>query len=270
MRRNGEVIHERIQDEAIVEGNTAEFLLADILEYADTVDIEAVSKVLEQQIEYNGAICAEGLKNDWGVTTGKTLMDESASMRENIIAFAAAGSDARMNGCAMPVVINSGSGNQGITVSIPVVAYAKEIGTNHEKLIRALVVANLVSLYQKKFIGRLSAFCGATSAAAGAIAGIAYLDGADESCISAAITNTIATVGGMVCDGAKSSCAMKIYTALSCAFMGYDLAKKGVAYCAGDGVVKDSIDATIHTVGRMAKQGMKETDKEVLHIMLNQ
>ena len=173
-----------------------------------------------------------------------------------------------MSGCAMPVVINSGSGNQGMTVSMPVITYAKELGVSHEKLLRALCVANLVAIHQKTDIGRLSAFCGAVSAATGAAAGIAYMEGASYAVIAQTVVNSLANVGGMVCDGAKPSCAAKIVSALESAFLGYELAKRGRGFYDGEGIVKADVEATIASVGRMASVGMRSTDREILNIMI--
>ena len=183
-------------------------------------------------------------------------------------AAAAAGSDARMNGCEMPVVINSGSGNQGITTSMPVIVYAKELGVDKETLYRALVLANLVTIHQKTSIGRLSAFCGAVSAGAGAGAGIAWLLGEDLDGISHTVVNAIATTGGMVCDGAKASCATKIANAVEAAILGYHLHKNGQDLQPEDGIVAETAEQTILNVGRMAKLGMKETNEEIIKIMI--
>ena len=268
--KNGQVIHQRVgiaaQDD-ISERRTLN--MEDILEYADRVDLTLVRDVLERQINYNSAISREGLGGKWGAAVGKTLLDTcGAGIRVRAEAAAAAGSDARMSGCAMPVVINSGSGNQGMTVSMPVITYAKELGVSHEKLLRALCVANLVAIHQKTDIGRLSAFCGAVSAATGAAAGIAYMEGASYAVIAQTVVNSLANVGGMVCDGAKPSCAAKIVSALESAFLGYELAKRGRGFYDGEGIVKADVEATIASVGRMASVGMRSTDREILNIMI--
>ena len=268
--KNGQVIHQRVEIAAqddISERRTLN--MEDILEYADRVDLTLVRDVLERQINYNSAISREGLGGKWGAAVGKTLLDTcGAGIRVRAEAAAAAGSDARMSGCAMPVVINSGSGNQGMTVSMPVITYAKELGVSHEKLLRALCVANLVAIHQKTDIGRLSAFCGAVSAATGAAAGIAYMEGASYAVIAQTVVNSLANVGGMVCDGAKPSCAAKIVSALESAFLGYELAKRGRGFYDGEGIVKADVEATIASVGRMASVGMRSTDREILNIMI--
>ncbi|MBO7676548.1 MAG: serine dehydratase subunit alpha family protein, partial [Erysipelotrichaceae bacterium] len=242
----------------------------DIYDYAKSVDISDVEKTILRQIEDNTAISAEGLKNCWGETVGQTIaqLNKDNNLRLRARAAAAAGSDARMNGCPMPVVINSGSGNQGMTVSLPVIEYARELGASKEELIRALVLANLIALHQKRYIGYLSAYCGAVSAAAGAGCGVAYLSGMSYEQICMVITNTIATIGGMVCDGAKSSCAGKIALAVEAALLGVEMTKKDNVYRYGEGMVKKDIEGTIKAYGEMAAEGMKNTDVEILNIML--
>ena len=242
----------------------------DILDYAETVDLSLVKEVIERQIKDNTAICLEGLTGKWGEAVGSELLKSSPcdSVRFRARAKAAAGSDARMNGCPMPVVINSGSGNQGITVSLPVIEYGQELKVSHERLIRALVLANLIALHQKRYIGYLSAFCGAVSAAAGAGCGVCWLKGGSYEEICDVITTTIATVGGMVCDGAKSSCAGKICIAVETALMSVDMAFHHHVYRNGEGMVKSDIEKTIEAYGRMAAKGMKDTDIEILNIML--
>lgn len=243
--------------------------IADILRYADTISLDKVKTVLMQEIECNEHISFEGLKHAWGQCVGRTMMEtDGESRRIRLIAHAAAGSDARMSGCAMPVVINSGSGNQGITVSCPVIQYARECGLCTEKLMRALLVSNLIAIRQKRDIGKLSAFCGAVSAAIGAVCGIAYLKNAKYAEICRIITNSLATIGGMVCDGAKSSCAAKIAVALQSAFLASDLAEHCRGFQNGEGLVKDDIEKTITTFGRMASEGMRFTDQKILELML--
>jgi len=267
---NGKTLHER--ETLVKEREELDYDLLnikDILEYANIVDLETVSDVLKNQIEKNYGIAQEGLKHEWGAAVGKTILNsEKNGIQTMAKAMAAAGSDARMNGCSMPVVINSGSGNQGLTASLPVIVYAKDCGTDTDALMRALCVSNLVAIHQKTSIGKLSAYCGAVCAAAGAISGIAYLQGASREVIEQSIINTITNVGGMVCDGAKSSCAGKIATALECAFLGYELAKSNHGFRNGEGIVKENVEKTIASVGRMARDGMHETDKEILEIMV--
>lgn len=245
--------------------------LRDILTFADTVDLQSVQEPLLLQIEHNSRISREGIKNDYGMRTGKMLMSRPGVGDIAVLAkaMAAAGSDARMGGCPLPVVINAGSGNQGLTVSIPVIEYAKEMGVGHDLLLRALIVSNLISIHQKRFLGSLSAYCGATSAASGAVCGIAYLSGGGYDTMADIITNTLATIGGMVCDGAKPSCAVKVASALETAFMAYDLQQNGDVFAPGEGLVKEDVEKTIRAIGQMGREGMKSTDAEILDIMLS-
>lgn len=267
---NGAVLHERTSDTAQESALRYDLLtVSGILAYAQDVSLCDIGPLLEEQIEKNTQIAEEGLTNDWGAAVGKTLLAcSSDTVWTRARATAAAGSDARMNGCAMPVVINSGSGNQGMTVSLPVVVYAREKKLPHDALLRGLCVSNLIAIRQKREIGKLSAFCGAVCAAVGAAAGIAYLDGEAYETISQTIVNAIASIGGMVCDGAKSSCAGKIASALDCAFLGYEMARKGHGYHSGDGLVKDDVEQTIDSVGIMARDGMRATDQEILRLMV--
>lgn len=245
--------------------------IASILDFARTVDLAQVQDILDQQISSNHKISEEGLHNPYGAQIGRTLLESYGSdIKVRAKACAAAGSDARMNGCSLPVVINSGSGNQGLTVSLPVVEYAKEWGKTKEELYRALLVSNLVSIYQKHYIGSLSAFCGAVTAACGAGAGITYLAGGDYQAICRTIVNTIGNVGGIICDGAKSSCAAKIASALDAAILGYELSMKGRVFKPGEGIVQEDIEDTIRNTGYVGRVGMKTTDVEILNLMLNQ
>ena len=243
----------------------------DILEFADTVKIEDVREVLDRQIRMNSAIADEGLIHPYGAQIGRTLLQvygDDVKIRAK--ARAAAGSDARMGGCSMPVVINSGSGNQGMTVSLPVIEFAKSLFCSEEKLYRALVVSNLVAIHQKKYIGSLSAYCGAVSAACGSGAAITYLYGGDYDAISATIVNTIGNVGGIVCDGAKSSCAAKIASAVDAAILGHFLGDKHHWFQPGEGIVQEDVEGTIKSVGYIGRVGMKDTDKQILNIMIDQ
>ncbi len=263
--------HVPTQEEKNQKTGDRELLSVDnILEFAGAVDIGDVEDVLTRQIECNMAICREGLEHPYGAEVGRILLDGNSAPTVGLRAraYAAAGSDARMNGCPMPVVINSGSGNQGITVSVPVVVYAQEEGASREKLLRALVVANLTAVHQKKHIGSLSAYCGVVSAACGAACGICYLLDYPKSVIAATITNTIATVGGMVCDGAKSSCAAKISTALQTALLGMKMGVHQRTFQPGEGLVEENVEDTIRNFGRMGREGMRATDHEILNIML--
>ena len=250
-------------------GDPALLNIKNILEFAETVKLKDVSEVIERQISCNSALSNEGLRHPWGVQMGSTLLATCGnSLPVRARAAAAAGSDARMSGCTLPAVINSGSGNQGITVTMPVVVYAQALGVEHEKLIRALVISNLISVHQKKYIGSLSAYCGAVSAATGAACGIAWMTDQPYQVICDTITNSIATSGGVVCDGAKPSCAAKISTAVEMALNALELAKLGRVFQPGEGLVKNDVEETIKSVGRMAKNGMKSTDVEILNIML--
>ncbi len=244
----------------------------DIVTFAETVDLDEVRDVLERQIEYNLAIAEEGLKGGWGAQVGKTLMTayDSNSPEIQARAYAAAGSDARMSGCNMPVVIVSGSGNQGMTASLPVIVFARAQNRTHEELLRALVVSNLITIHQKTGIGRLSAFCGAVSAGCGAAAGIAFLEGGRYREIAHTVVNALAVVSGITCDGAKPSCAAKIAAAVDAGILGYRLFQNGNQFYAGDGIVTKGVDHTIENVGRMARVGMRETDREILKIMIGQ
>ena len=274
IEKNGEVLMEvKVEGEG-EEGLTDRSVLniADILDFAETVDIEDVKPTLDRQIQYNTAIAQEGLRGDYGSNIGTVLLETygDGSVMIRAKAMAAAGSDARMNGCELPVIINSGSGNQGMTTSLPVIEYAKELKVSDEKLYRALTVANLVTIHQKTSIGRLSAFCGAVSAGAGAGAGIAYLQGADLNGISHTVANAIATTGGIVCDGAKASCASKIATAVEAGILGYNMHIRNQNFQPDDGLVGDTPEETISNIGRLGKQGMKHTNEEIIKIMVGE
>lgn len=274
IERNGEVLLHVDVDGEGESGLTDRTCLniADILDFAETMDVNDVKAVLDRQIEYNTAISQEGLRGDYGSNIGSVLLETygSDSVMIRAKAAAAAGSDARMNGCEMPVVINSGSGNQGMTTSLPVIEYAKDLGVSDEKLYRALALANLVTIHQKTSIGRLSAFCGAVSAGAGAGAGIAYLLGSDVDGISHTVANAIATTGGMVCDGAKASCASKIATAVEAGILGYNMHIRNQDLLPDDGLVGNTPEDTIANIGRMAKVGMQGTNEEIIKIMVGE
>lgn len=246
-----------------------EFLsIAGIVEYADEVDIEDVYPIISRQIEFNTAIANEGLRNNWGVGIGKILLDSYGDTVFNRAkAMAAAGSDARMSGCELPVIINSGSGNQGMTASLPVVEYAKELNVSEETLIRALVVSNLVTIHMKTGIGCLSAYCGATSAGCGAAAGITYLYGGKAHAISHTIVNAVAINSGMICDGAKPSCAAKIASAVEAGLLGMQMERHGTQFYAGEGIVVKGVENTINNISELAKIGMKETDVQIIKMM---
>ena len=271
IEKNGEVLEHVDVDGEGESGLTDRSILnvADIVDFAETMDVEDVKPILSRQIAYNTAIAQEGLRGNWGSNIGSILLETAGnSVAVRAKAMAAAGSDARMNGCEMPVIINSGSGNQGMTTSLPVIEYAKEFGVSEEKLYRALTVANLVTIHQKTSIGRLSAFCGAVSAGAGAGAGIAYLKGADATGISHTVANAIAITGGIVCDGAKASCAAKIASAVEAGILGYEMHIRNLDFQPEDGLVGNCPEATIANIGRLGKQGMKQTNEEIISIMV--
>ena len=239
-----------------------------IIEFADCVDVADVEEVLQRQIDYNWAIAEEGMTGNWGAAIGKTLMEAYGnSVHNRAKAMAAAGSDARMNGCELPVVINSGSGNQGMTTSLPVIVYAKELNVSKEMMLRALVVSNLITIHMKTGIGRLSAYCGAISAGCGAGAGICYLYGGRAYEISHVIVNAVAINSGVVCDGAKASCAAKIASAVEAGLLGLQMQKNGKQFYGGDGLVEKGVENTIRNIGEFAKKGMRETDKTIIQIM---
>lgn len=272
LTRDGAVLFQKEAGEAETEAQTDRSVLSveEIIAFADCLDIPDVAEVIRRQIAYNSAISAEGLKGGWGGEIGKTLRDVCGSdVGVRARAAAAAGADARMSGCDMPVIIVSGSGNQGMTTSLPVIEYARDEGAAEEDLIRALVVANLVTIHQKTGIGRLSAFCGAVSAGCGAAAGIAYLRGGRYDMIAHTIANTLAICSGMVCDGAKPSCAAKIAVAVEAGLLGYQMyANGGHQFRDGEGITKKGVENTISNVGRLAREGMRRTDEEILHIMV--
>ena len=243
--------------------------IADILDFADTCDLADIRPVLDTQIQYNTQISEEGLLGDYGANIGSTMLKfYGGDVRNRAIAKAAAGSDARMSGCELPVVINSGSGNQGITVSVPLIVYARELGASDERLYRALVLSNLVAIHQKTGIGRLSAFCGAVCAGAAAGAGIAYLDGGGYEEAVHAVVNALSITVGMVCDGAKPSCAGKIAFAVNAGILGYVMYRDGQQFYGGDGIVKKGVENTIDSIARLGRDGMRATNDEIIRIML--
>ena len=245
--------------------------LDDILDFAQNVKIQDVKEILDRQITCNLQIAQEGLKTGYGANVGPTLLSHYGQTVENLAkALPAAGSDARMNGCVLPVVINSGSGNQGMTVSLPIVVYADHLKSTDEEKYRALTLSNLIAIYQKNGLGKLSAYCGAVSAAAGAGAGIAYLHHSSKEVIEDTIVNTLANVSGIVCDGAKASCAAKIASAVDAAELGFFMANNNHVFSAGEGLVNESAEDTIKNIGRMGRVGMKSTDVDILKIMIGQ
>ena len=277
--KNGQVLSSVEVEPESEEGLTDRSFLTvgKILDYANTVDIEDLKPILDPQIEYNMAIAEEGLRGDYGANIGSVLLESNPgviamggeeAMRLKARAMAAAGSDARMNGCELPVIINSGSGNQGITASVPVIVYARAMGVSEEKLYRALALSNLLGIHQKTPIGRLSAYCGAISAGAAAGCGIAYLKGGDLDTIAHTLVNALAISSGVVCDGAKASCAGKIALAVDTGILGYEMYCKDQQFVDGTGIVKKGVEAMIASVGRLGRDGMRETDKEILSIMI--
>ena len=239
-----------------------------IYDFAVTACLEDVQPILDRQISYNTAISQEGLRSDYGANIGKVLMRAyGGDIRIRAKAAAAAGSDARMNGCEMPVVICSGSGNQGMTASLPVIEYAKELKCPQERLYRSLLISNLVTIHQKTGIGRLSAYCGAVSAGAGAGAGIAYLCGGDYEAVIHTVVNALAITSGIICDGAKSSCAGKIAVAVDSGILGYEMYLQGQQFYGGDGIICKGVENTIRNVGQLGRVGMFETDKEIIRMM---
>ena len=242
--------------------------LKEILEFANTVPLERIEALIRRQIDCNSAIAAAGLTGKWGAAVGCTLLDFSNDIRTEARAYAAAGSDARMSGCELPVVIVSGSGNQGITASMPVVRFAAHMNVSNEKLIRAVAVSDLITIHQKTGIGRLSAFCGAVSAGIGAAAGIAYLYDESYEIIAETVTTAMGMISGTVCDGAKPSCAAKIAAAVEAGLLSYNMARRGRRFHGGDGIVTRGVEGTIRNIGILAREGMRETDKVILKIML--
>ena len=240
----------------------------DIVDFANTADLADVRETLERQIECNMAISQEGLTGDWGANIGKVLLGTYGDdVKIRARAAAAAGSDARMNGCEMPVIINSGSGNQGITASVPVITYARELGASQDKTLRALLVSNLITIHLKTGIGRLSAYCGAVSAGCGAGCGIAYLQGGDTRCIAHTLVNALAIDSGIICDGAKASCAAKIASAVDAGILGFEMFRRGQQFRGGDGILSKGVENTIRNVSRLGSVGMRETDEEIIQIM---
>lgn len=257
---------------ALVETHLTDRSLLDvesIVDFADSVDPDDVREVLDRQIAYNSAIAQEGLKGTYGANIGNVILATYGNdIKVRAKAAAAAGSDARMSGCELPVIINSGSGNQGMCASLPVIEYARELGASHEMLLRALVVSNLITIHQKTGIGRLSAYCGAVSAGCGSGTGIAYLMGGDFKVIAHTLVNAVAIVSGIICDGAKASCAAKIAASVDAGILGYYMYKNGKQFYSGDGIVTKGVEATIRNIGILGKEGMKETDKEIIKLMI--
>lgn len=272
LERNGKPIENQRASAQECETTLYEYPYMDlktILDFADQTDLTELLPILKKEVENNQAIAEEGLKHHWGAGIGTMLLEHDGDEARNLAcAYAAAGSDARMSGCTLPVVINSGSGNQGLTVSLPVIKYAEFYHQPEDQMYRALIVSNLVAIYQKSQLGTLSAFCGVVCAAAGCGAGIAYLMNGKRDVIEKTVSNTLATVSGIICDGAKPSCAAKIASAVNAAILGYNMAKAGKAFFPGDGIVGRDADATCRNAMRVGAEGMKPTDRTILQIMM--
>ena len=272
IQRNEETILELPVTESSEENLTDKSCLSiqRIVEFADALDVEDVRDCIGRQIEYNMAIANEGLTGNWGANIGRVIMRRQGdNLEKKACAYAAAGSDARMSGCEKPVIILSGSGNQGITASVPVVVVAQALGTSEELLLRSVAVSDLVTIHQKAGIGRLSAYCGAISAGCGAGAGIAYLHGGKTHAIAHTVVNAIAILSGTICDGAKPSCAAKIAAAVDAGILGYDMYLENQQFLGGDGIVTKGVDQTVYNVGILAREGMRQTDRTILEIMLS-
>jgi len=276
IERNGEVLLSKgkvseAADEADGLTDRSCMSVEAIVDFAETCDLDDVRALVERQIEYNYAIAEEGLKNDWGANICKVLRDnygDDVKIRARYMA--AAGSDARMSGCEMPVIILSGSGNQGITASVPVIEYAKELKVDHDTMVRGVLLSDLLTIHMKTGIGRLSAYCGAVSAGCGAGAGIAWLNGGGFVEVAHTLVNALATISGMICDGAKPSCAAKIAAAVDAGILGWNMYRSGQQFRGGEGIVTKGVENTIENIGRLGRFGMRETDREIIRIMTGQ
>ncbi|MBQ7886368.1 MAG: serine dehydratase subunit alpha family protein [Clostridia bacterium] len=275
IERNGEVLlfSGKVSRKAEMKGLTDRSCMSveAAIDFADSCELADVSELVERQIAYNYAIAEEGMNNPWGANIGKTLRDHYGDdVKTRARYMAAAGSDARMSGCEMPVIIVSGSGNQGITASVPVIVYAKHLGVSHETMVRAVLLSDLLTIHLKTGIGRLSAYCGAVSAGCASAAAIAHLCGGSLEDVAHTLVNGLAIVSGMICDGAKASCAAKIAAAVDSGLLGWCMYQNGQQFYGGDGVVTKGVEATIVNIGRLGRIGMRETDKEIIRIMTNQ
>lgn len=254
---------------AVVKTDRSILSLEGIVKFANTCQLEQVKDLLDKQIDCNMAIAEEGLRGKYGANIGQVMLTAGQDLRTKTRAWAAAGSDARMNGCEMPVYINSGSGNQGITVTVPVVVFGQGNGNSREQIYRALLISNLIAIHIKTGIGTLSAYCGAVSAGVAAGCAIAYLQGAGYEAIAHTLINAIAIASGLICDGAKASCAAKIASSVDCGLLGYEMYKSGNNFRGGDGILHDDVETTIRNVGSLARNGMADTDKEIIRIMVD-
>ena len=271
--RNGQVQVDMPVEESSEDNLTDKTCLSieRIVEFAEVLDVADVKEFVGRQLEYNVAIAKEGLAGNWGANIGSVILNQQGTAdNRRAAAWAAAGSDARMSGCEMPVIILSGSGNQGITASVPVAIYAQAFGASEEELIRAVTVSDLVTVHQKTGIGRLSAYCGAISAGVGAGAGIAFLHGGRTEAVAHTVVNAVAILSGTICDGAKPSCAAKIAAAVDAGILGYNMYLENQQFYGGDGIVTKGADRTVSNIGRLAREGMKETDNTILRIMLDE
>ena len=275
IEKNGEVLFQSGE----VLSDSARDMLTDrsclsvegVLDFASTCNLEDVRALIERQIDYNYAIAEEGMRHSWGANIGSVLKEHyGVGIYSRARSMAAAGSDARMSGCEMPVIIVSGSGNQGITASVPVVEYAKELNVSRDQMVRAVLLSDLLTIHLKTGIGRLSAYCGAVSAGCSAGAAIAYLHGGGFREIAHTLVNSLAIVSGMICDGAKASCAAKISAAVDAGLVGYSMFRSGQQFRGGDGIVTKGVEETIRNIGRLGRLGMRETDREIIRIMTNQ
>lgn len=275
IEKNGEVLFQSGE----VLSDSARDMLTDrsclsvegVLDFASTCNLEDVRALIERQIDYNYAIAEEGMRHSWGANIGSVLKEHyGVGIYSRARYMAAAGSDARMSGCEMPVIIVSGSGNQGITASVPVVEYSKELNVSRDQMVRAVLLSDLLTIHLKTGIGRLSAYCGAVSAGCSAGAAIAYLHGGGFREIAHTLVNSLAIVSGMICDGAKASCAAKISAAVDAGLVGYSMFRSGQQFRGGDGIVTKGVEETIRNIGRLGRLGMRETDREIIRIMTNQ
>lgn len=270
IEKNWQVIFEDKTTSLELKADHSALIMKQIWDFSQTVDIDDVKEILDRQITCNMAIANEGIHNSYGANIGHVILNmDSDCVKTRAKAYAAAGSDARMNGCELPVVINSGSGNQGITCCVPVVVYAKELDCTQEQLYRALVLSNLTAIYIKTGIGTLSAFCGAVSAGAAAGAGIAYLHNGTYKEIQHTIVNALAILSGTICDGAKASCAAKIASSIDAGIMGYYMYKNKQQFYAGDGIIAHSVDETIQNIGTLGSQGMLQTNDKIIEMMIS-
>lgn len=272
IKRDEEIIFEKefasYKEEVVIDRSILN--VKDIIEFADNLNLDDIKETINRQINYNMAIAEEGLKNKYGARIGQILLSSGEGILNKAKAYAASASDARMSGCELPVIINSGSGNQGITTSVPVIVYARELGKTEEELLRALVLSNLITIHLKTGVGSLSAYCGVVCAGTGAASGICYLQGGKYEEISHTIVNALAIDSGMICDGAKPSCAAKIASAIDSGILGLQMVFHGSEFMGGDGIVTKGVENTIKNIGRLAASGMKKTDEEIINIMIRE